>query len=197
MQNGIVYRDSIRYSCLPFTEIKEFNKDAMIDWNDEEYERLPGYSKLYVIEAKKKRELTLIEMFRVESIIFDPTNTFNSVSEYALIERTDDVPLVVPSASILIEQSMINHGEIKHYFEIPFINEAAVLFKSILSMKVTKVLHVPDHTKDWRCHIEVTVTKRNTETISDEIHGVFALLALTRKGLMKISCEKIKKITFM
>ncbi|MDR0944364.1 MAG: toll/interleukin-1 receptor domain-containing protein [Ruminococcus sp.] len=199
MQNGFVYKDNARYTCLPFSEIKEYKKQVAYDWDDEEYQILKLYSPLYVIEASKKREPLLIDFYKYESIVFDMSHTFNSVAEYALIERIDDVPLVVPTASILLEESNIENGglKIKYHLEMPFKNEAAIQIKRILGMEVTNVALASDRPRDNRRHIEITVTKRNNETISDELFGWFSLIALTRKGLMRLGFDKIKRITFM
>jgi hypothetical protein len=180
--------------------MREYKSLVAVNWENKEFEILPESSPLYIIEAEKKREPLLIELKQVESIIFDAEHTVDSVAEYALIERTDDVPLVVPTASILIKDSNISRfgiHSVKYHAEIPFKNGAAVQIKSMLKMEVTKVDPDPEHPMGRNRHIEVTVTTRNLETISDEMFGWFSITALTQKGLMNIGFDHIKRITFI
>jgi hypothetical protein len=195
VKNGLLYKDGKIPKYVPFAEIKEYKNAVAVDWDDDEYEILTESSQLYVIETNKKREPLILGLNQVENIIFDHAHTFNSVAEYALIEVTNDVPLVVPTASISLDEYTF---PLKHFSQIPFKNEAAVPFKSILSMEITKaVLSFPEDKHNYRLHVEITVIKRNHETVSDEINGLFNLNALTRKGLMHLRFDEIKKITFM
>jgi hypothetical protein len=200
MKNGLVYKNGTSFSCLPFTDIKEYKPPIAVDWEDDEYEIGPMPSPLYIIDIKMKREPVLVDFNQIESIVFDPSHTVNSVTEYALIERIDDVPLVVPAASILLEESnihMYNGLYMNYHFEIILNNEPAVPFKRMKSMEVIKVARASERSMDRRRRTTVTVTKRNMETVSDEMLGWYALTALARKGFMRLDFSQIKKVTFM
>jgi hypothetical protein len=203
LYTGLIYKTDLSYSGyrdLPFTEIKNYKPFVALSDDDNVYAIVRQTSPLYIIDTETKRDPVKIDMEKLDRICVDIAHAFDSVSGYALIERIDDVPLLVPSASIFLEVSWISEFRdiYKDYqVKIPFENKESVSINSILIMEITNVLHAPDNMMDLRCHVNITITKTNMEMVSDEIDGCYTLTALTHKGLMHLGFDKIKKVTFM
>jgi len=187
---------------MPFLKVKRYAEKELFNLEDDIIDIKYGENDtLYFIDLKKKKTPCSVVMKEVESIDFDWENTFDSIVYYALIEKKEGRPLLVPAASLLIEtHKRFGYGG---YFcscsdQLLLQNEGKVQLEDIRRLDIVNAIFNTDAKTPHK--VEVTVETTDDEKFNDTINidCIIYLRSLSKKeGVFSDTLDKITRITFL
>jgi hypothetical protein len=170
-------------------------KIHITDTDGDDYESgiFRGYHAVHYIELPTL-EQKKVEMKQSFTIAFDWDRHANVDLKYALIEKDNDTPLVVPGICFGFDYISIGMGVSRNTQRIPIFKDGLTMpSNKIRSFDITEKKSLSGY--DWG--ISMDIVKKNGEKITAYTSGNIHVFMLTANGIEYIHLQKLKRIVYL